>query len=127
MRNFLTYHLPLMLYSAAILTLSLQSDLRTPQVEFLAFDKVAHFVEYALFALLCHRSFTNLSDRIQLRQAFLMSLLFLSLFALVDETVQRFAPGRDPDLFDYLTDLLGGTCVLILLWLRQQRQNGEKA
>ena len=42
----------------------------------------------------------------------------LLLFALVDESVQRFTPGRHSDLVDYATDLLGGLLVLILLRAR---------
>jgi VanZ family protein len=127
MQKFLFYHLPVILYSAAVLGVSSLPNLQTPGLKFLAADKLAHFLEYALFAVLTYRSFSNLSARINSRQAFWLSLLFLALFAVLDEYVQKFTPGRDPDIMDYLTDLLGGTFVLILLRLRRKRKAARES
>ncbi|MBU0984979.1 MAG: VanZ family protein [candidate division Zixibacteria bacterium] len=118
LRTFVRYHLPLILYSLAILLVSSIPNFRVPLVPFHGADKVAHFLEYAVFAALCFRSFVHLSARITRNGAFWCSVGFLLLFALVDESVQRFTPGRQSDLVDYVTDLLGGLLVLIVLRVR---------
>jgi VanZ family protein len=121
MRKFLTYHLPLIVYAAMVLTLSSIPNLTGPKLRLVAFDKLAHFVEYAIFAFLAFRSFSRISPGIKTNFALLLSLLFLSLFALLDEIYQSFVPGRHMDPMDFLTDMFGAFLVLIFLWLRRRR------
>ena len=54
-RTLLVYHLPVLLYAGGIIAVSSIRNLPSPQIEGLAMDKVAHFVEYALFAFLAFR------------------------------------------------------------------------
>ena len=96
-------------------------DLKAPELRFLFVDKLAHFVEYAIFALLIFRSFSRLSPRITRRRAFLLSALFLSLFASLDELYQHFIPGRNSDVYDLAGDILGALVVLAYLWIRPVR------
>lgn len=122
-RKILYYHLPVILYGAAVLAVSSIPYLRTPEVRFLVFDKLAHFVEYALFAFLAFRSVVNLGLKARIEVLILLVLLFTATFALVDEfAVQRYTPGRIPSIGDYLTDLSGAVLVLVLLWLRRRNQ-----
>ena len=123
--RFLVYHLPVVLYAGLILTLSSIGNLSTPQVEWFALDKVAHFVEYALFAFLTFRSFTHLGERIGLNTAALLALLFLVCFALLDEYCQRFVPGRFSDFFDVLSDTFGAGLVVVYLWYRQRSRSTQ--
>jgi len=121
MRNFLYYHLPVIIYGAAILMVSSIPHLKSPELRLLAADKVAHFLEYALFALLAYRSFSHLGGKTRHNLAFSLSFALLAVFALLDEFLQSWTPGRNSDTMDYLFDLLGGTLVLLYLHWRQSR------
>lgn len=126
-RRFLKYHLPLIVYALAIIAVSAIPNLRPPKVTAIPFDKVAHFVEYAIFAFLAFRSFTNIDPHIRLSRAVLLSALFITLFALLDETLQQFIPGRHYDLLDYAVDVAGAFIVLILLGLHRHKTDRNKA
>ena len=95
-------------------------------MRFLAVDKVAHFLEYAVFAFLTFRSMSRLTDWSRSRTPFLISLLILAVFAVLDETLQSFIPGRNPDVIDYLSDLSGGILVLGLLWFAAAQNRRSK-
>ena len=121
MKTFLLYHLPVLAYGAVILAVSSIPHLQTPQVRFLAFDKVAHFLEYALFSLLAFRSVSRLWNLSRNNRALVVTFIILALFAVIDEYVQSLTPGRHPEVLDYLFDVLGGTLVLLLVWYRRRR------
>jgi VanZ family protein len=125
MKKFLFYHLPIILYSALILTVSAMPNLRTPEVRFLAADKVFHFIEYALFAFLAYRSMLHLRSVPRAGQALVTSFVLLIAFAVIDEWVQKYTPGRHAEVWDYLTDVVGGSVVLLLLWWRQRRIDAQ--
>ena len=118
--EFVKYHLPVILYGATVLALSSIPNLRSPEIRFLAGDKLAHFIEYAVFALLASRSTSHLHRRVSAIAALLLALLLLAVFAVVDEVLQGFIPGRQADFWDYLADLAGGSLVLVILWLRKR-------
>ncbi len=120
--KFLLYHLPLILYAGAVIALSSVPHLNPPPIKLLAADKVAHFVEYGIFSFLAFRSFSNLGGRVTLNYAVLLSAMFLCLFAVFDEYYQRFVPGRQSDVYDFVTDSVGALLVLFLLWLRMKRK-----
>ena len=118
---FFVYHLPAVAYATVIILMSSIPNLKAPEFRFLIFDKLAHFAEYAIFAFLTFRSFSHISRRIARGRAFLLSALFLSLFALLDELHQYFVPGRYSDVYDLIGDILGALVVLAYLWMRPQR------
>ncbi len=126
MNKFLKYHLPAILYGLLIIILSSIAHFHTPRLRFIGVDKIIHFLEYAIFAVLVYRSFSNISDRLSDRSVFLLSILFLSLFAALDETYQKFIPGRQPDLTDAISDISGSILILILLWLWRRRSRKSK-
>lgn len=126
MNKFLKYHLPAILYGLLIIIFSSIAHFHTPRLRFIGVDKIIHFLEYAIFAVLVYRSFSNISDRLSDRSIFLLSILFLSLFAALDETYQEFIPGRQPDLTDAISDISGSIIILILLWLWRRRRNKSK-
>ncbi|RKX24270.1 MAG: hypothetical protein DRP45_08585 [Candidatus Zixiibacteriota bacterium] len=127
MRKILLYHVPVVAYGAVILLVSSIPDLRTPEIRLVALDKVAHFAEYALFAFLTFRSCTNLSQRVSIGSAFWLSLLFLAIFAVLDEyVVQQHTMGRDASAMDFMVDLLGAVLILMLLRSRANRPAATK-
>ena len=125
-RRFLIYHLPALLYAAAILTVSSMSNLRSPEIRMLAFDKIAHLIEFAIFAFLIFRSISHWGHRPNLSKTLLFSALFVLFFALLDETYQYFIPGRQSDPLDVLADISGAAVVLTLLGVRRHRLNRKQ-
>lgn len=126
MNRFLKYHLPAILYGLLVIILSSVAHFHTPSLRFIGVDKVIHFLEYAIFAVLVFRSFSHISERLSDRSVFLLSLLFLSLFAALDETYQKFIPGRQPDLTDAISDISGSILILILLWFWRSKRRKLK-
>jgi len=119
--RFAWYHLPMIIYAAAIITVSSIPYLRTPEVKNFAFDKLAHFCEYAVFAVIVFRSFSNFRRLIPVNRAFLFSVLFVAIFAAFDEYYQHFIPGRFSSAADAAADLTGALLVLAFFELRRRR------
>lgn len=113
------FHLPAIACGLLILTLSSIPDFAPPKIGLPGVDKIAHFLEYAGFAFLIGRSLPR-TARFSHRW-FSTGMLLVALFAALDENWQRLIPGRFPDLFDYLVDLLGGLTGLSLrVWLQRR-------
>ena len=123
MNKFLKYHLPALLFAGLIIGLSSIQNVKFRPVRMIAFDKIVHFIEYSIFAFLAFRSVSNISNRLNLNKSLLLSVLVVSLFAWGDETYQRFVPGRQFDVYDLLTDVLGSILVMTFLWFRSKRKN----
>ena len=120
-RRFLSYHLPMILFGGAIIAVSSVPDLHTPQVKDIAFDKVAHFIEYAIFAFLTFRSFANWPWMMHGSRACIFAALFLTAFASFDEFYQHLIPGRFASVYDVLADLCGALLVLAFFEARRRR------
>ena len=99
-----------MLWAAIILLLTSIPGSDIPHVNFLNFhasDKIVHSTMYGIFAWLATRSLVRAGR--PLRQAVLIVLLGIALFAALDEWHQQFIPGRSMDVFDWLADISGAT------------------
>lgn len=118
-RPFISFHLPFIFYAILVAAISSIPNLSLPPLKFIATDKVAHFIEYSLFAFLAYRSYFQLLKQNKNRTLFVSSL-FLFLFAIADEIYQYFVPGRYFDVFDILIDFFGASLVLILLHIKQK-------
>ena len=94
--------------------------------------KLAHFSEFAGLGMVLTWFFHLMSQKGI--HSFTMPLLFGSMTALLDETFQRFSPGRDPNVIDVWIDTAGvatGSLLLLLiffLWQKRKHQssNGGK-
>ena len=77
------------------------------------YDKYVHFFEYLILGFLLVNALIinpmSTSDWIAV-------IAFIIIFPIIDETVQRFTPGRIPDSMDGIADILGG---LIGIYLRR--------
>lgn len=82
--------------------------------------KIAHFLEYALLGILAARAFRG-SPREALRARwFLVSLVLVVVYALIDEYHQSFVPSRSGSIYDSLIDMAGGLTALIVVSRRDR-------
>jgi VanZ family protein len=72
------------------------------------FDKVLHFIAYALLGALFLRAFKTSRIKNNIKLMVILSVLLSSLYGISDEIHQYFVPYRDADLMDVLADTLGG-------------------
>ena len=121
-KKFIWYHLPVILYAGVVITVSSISNLNKPEIRFLAFDKIAHFFEYAIFAVLAYRSISNLPFVRNADRAFYITTLFLILFATFDEYFVQSLSRRTSSIYDLAADLVGALLVLILLRVFHKNQ-----
>ena len=87
-----------------------------------ALDKLVHFLEYAIFAFLAFRAFAHLTRTIRANTAYLLTIFFVSIFAVFDEYFQSFIPGRHMDALDLIVDIFGALLIATFLWLRRRRR-----
>lgn len=101
--SFPRYWLPVLVYIALIFGASSLHGNAIP-TPFPYVDKVAHLMEYGLLGLLSGRAIRfTMSGRSALATA-VATILFGALIGALDENYQRFTPGRDCDLMDWVTD-----------------------
>jgi VanZ family protein len=82
--------------------------------------KCAHFIEYAVFALLVWRALrrpVKNDPRPWSWQQFRLTLLLVVLYAASDEFHQIFVPTRTAAIHDVIIDTMGGTTGLLARWL----------
>jgi VanZ family protein len=118
---------PPALWAAFILLLTSVPGSDIPHVSVLSFresDKIVHATMYAIFAWLATRSLVRAGR--PLRQAVLIVLLGIALFAAADEWHQQFIPGRSMDVFDWLADFSGASIgALVAVMAPRVRESRE--
>ena len=119
LHNFFAYWLPILLYCLLIF---IQSSYPSPNIEpnVPHFDKVLHFMGYALLGALFLRAFYTTSMSHRLKLIFILSVLLSGLYGISDEFHQSFVPYRDADAMDALADFIGGAfgAGVFLLWIK---------
>jgi len=139
--NFVKYWLPLLVWMVLIFSASADkasyqhsSTLFVPFIHWLFphlparqvdalhhfFRKCAHFMEYAILALLIRRTLINVFRTTFAPWGWRLvgAVVFLVfLYASSDEFHQSFVPGRTPLFTDVMIDTAGGTTGLALIWL----------
>lgn len=98
---------PLVLWIVIIFGLSSVPDISGKGISFPAgTDKVVHFLEYAVLALLLYRGAAYGKTKPGISRG-VISLFVAAGIALMDEYYQSFIPGRDASFLDLMADLLG--------------------
>ena len=120
MRRLLPW-LPVLAIAAGITWLSQQPQypfglqLRPP------LDKVAHISVFGLLALAMELALARTRPDLPLYKRHLMVFATVSSFGALDEFHQRFVPGRDCDVFDWMADTFGGILGLAVASLSRLR------
>jgi VanZ family protein len=102
-----------------ILWLFPNTSLETLAVVHFITRKLAHFTEYAILGFLAARAFRMSPGHAIRSRWFLISLILVVTYALIDEYHQSFVPTRTPSVWDSLIDMAGGLTALLLVRRRK--------
>lgn len=110
----LPWALGALLWSALIYWLSSQpgGNPRLEAIEFPGLDKIAHFFAFGVLAALLAQAFRDVGDVWSL----VLAVVLTSAFGVTDELHQRFTPGRDPNVLDWVADTLGAIAFTVAVW-----------
>jgi len=73
-------------------------------------DKFLHIMEYAVFGVLLHRTFSRQPKWIALSQnAVLLAVFIAMVYGATDEFHQSFVPGRSTEVNDWIADSIGAS------------------
>ncbi|MCX7834136.1 MAG: VanZ family protein [Ignavibacteria bacterium] len=118
LRKFLKYHLPVTLYLIIIFIFSSIPGDDLPELTFTISDKIIHGLIYLIAFYLFYFSLSHLSkNNIIKNKALIFSLLFATVYGLLDELHQSFVPNRDADILDFLSDFTGALIGFIVIFL----------
>lgn len=106
--------IPLLINILALILSSLQSKVQGPSIIF-GIDKLYHFSAFFILAVFSRVFIEVNCINYKYFNKILISIVIPSIYAILDETIQYFTPGRDADLFDILADFIG-IAVSMLFW-----------
>ncbi len=79
-----------------------------PDVRF--FDKLLHFVVYALLGILFYRAYETLALKDNYKLLIFISIASATLYGISDEIHQYFVPSRYADMADVVANTIGSIC-----------------
>ena len=85
--------------------LTLSPDVSTPSL-FLWQDKLEHIIAFGILSIFICRSF-NPKTSYTVGNRILITALIITIYGIIDETIQAIIPGRNASIFDLLADILG--------------------
>ena len=88
--------------------------------------KSAHFIEYAILALLAFRAALLTAERHQISTACWVALFFVATVAAADEFRQSFSAARTGSPYDVLIDVAGGLVGLLGVLVIMRRVRASK-
>lgn len=124
--SFARNQLPAIAWALLIFGLSSIPGPSMPVLPFQVSDKIEHATVFFCFCFFLYRALRNQQRYPWLSaHSLTISLALTAIYGALDETHQMFVPGRDPDVFDFLADSLGGAVfagLLLLLHLRKPKK-----
>jgi VanZ family protein len=100
----------LVCWACAILWLSSLRPQELPEAAFLFWDKVNHFVAYAVGGWLAASAIRASRPRTGRTTVLILAVLLIATFGVLDEALQTLTPGRTGgDVDDWVADVLGAT------------------
>jgi VanZ family protein len=114
--KFFKYHFPFYFWLVVIFIESSFPATVYPKIEIWSSDKLVHIAVYGLLAALCYISLVHQKKfPILAKNAFLITVLIVSLYGATDEFHQYFVPNRDCEFWDWLADFIGAVVMIILI------------
>ncbi len=102
-------------WAGAILWLSSLTPRELPEAAFLVSDKLNHFIAFAVGGWLAASALRISRPQAGLFGCILLAILLISAFGAIDESLQKFTPGRTGgDLYDWIADFLGAIAGALL-------------
>jgi len=86
----------------------------TLQIVHFIVRKLAHLTEYAIMGFLAARAFSTSSYGPLRHHWFLVALLLIVIYSLLDEYHQSFVPSRTASIYDSMIDSVGGLAALVV-------------
>ncbi|MGI5828056.1 MAG: VanZ family protein [Patescibacteria group bacterium] len=118
MKKTLLAWLPVCLWALVIFLFSSLPTIPTPFIIWwdVFIKKTAHFVEFAILAILLFRALHWTYKKIKDQSTLLITTgLFSVIYAISDEFHQRLTPGRIPTVRDVVIDTLGVVVALLVI------------
>jgi len=113
--KFLKYALPVIIWMIFIFYISSLSSPPSPGEGIKFFNEVFHFSEYLILSFLFLRMF----NEYDIKNGFLLAIIFSILYGLTDEIHQLFVPYRAFEIKDLIIDGLGASVILISLFFKK--------
>ena len=108
-------HLPLIIYWCFLFVMTTIPVETIPRL-FDTQDKLEHFFAYFILSILLMLSFSIQSRFLSIRRnAVLVSVIAIFLYASIDEIHQMLVPGRYCDVYDWLFDIVGGISGILII------------
>ena len=112
------YKMPVIVWALVIFAASSVPGRDFPNLAILKYDKVLHIIFYCIFGATV---FLALEPKVatgkMLWSRFVYTILIAAAYGASDEFHQLFVPGRSCDVYDFIADVTGGCCALVLAWM----------
>lgn len=112
--RFLRYHLPPLLWAAALFAASSIPSNELPPIVGRFWDKLLHAAAFGIFALLIDRSLRHQDRWPSLRSRSIpVAILLATFYGVTDELHQMLVPGRFSSVLDVVADAVGAALALL--------------
>jgi VanZ family protein len=119
--RFLRYHLPPLLWAAALFAASSIPSDELPPLVGRVWDKLLHAAAFGIFALLIERSLRHQDRSLFLRsRSVAAAILLATLYGVTDELHQMLVPGRFSSVLDVVADAAGAALALLPVLIRRR-------
>jgi VanZ family protein len=113
-------------WAAGILWISSMTRQELPESAFLFSDKFNHFVAFAAGGWLAASALRATSPRFAITNCLLLAVTLLAIFGAIDETLQKFTPGRTGgSIGDWGADVLGAAAGALASTLTRRHPMGR--
>ena len=103
------------------------AEVETRYKLFRLFRKSAHFIEYAILALLAFRAAMITAAHARIATACWIAIFFVATIAAADELRQSYSSARSGSPYDVLIDVAGGLVALVGVVILMRRMRGPKS
>lgn len=114
-KTFLLYQTPPWLWGAGIFVGTSLPTSYLPVIVLLSPDKLLHVSAFLVFSILVYRAVSFTIKNTTTRRSIFVTVIITICYAVFDELHQYFVPGRSPDPFDILADIIGIILGLLLV------------